>query len=74
MDSEITTTMGEVEDVMWQRDLHERKTVVMIRRILRRVVRVWVAVDGEGEEVDELGLASAEGMASMRRQIRYPAI
>ena len=62
--------MGDEEDVTWQRDCHERKTVVIMRSILRRVVRVWVAVerDGGDEEVGELDLAGPDGMTGMLRK------
>ena len=63
---------GEEEDVSWQRDRHERKMVNMMRDILNRVVRVWVPVDGDGEdgELGDLVLACTECMVGMRRKRR----
>ena len=40
----------------------------MMRRILRRVVKVWVAVEGGGEEVGELELDDTEGMTGTRKK------
>lgn len=49
MDSEITTTTGEEEAVMKQRECHAAKAVDIMRRTLEMVVRMCRVDEGDGE-------------------------